>query len=133
MPEEQALYATKLDYAQYHAQALTFFHPDCTVGPGVSPDHARWASTFRLALAGFTADRELVVDTSSTPHPAPKVILYDCYYYNLPGSDRQGIFLMSIRANCNEENITLILHKYSPTDQEIDYPFAWCTREDLVV
>jgi hypothetical protein len=43
----------------------TFFHPDFTVGPGVSPDHA-----LLPALAGFTAGRELA---QSAPHPAPKV------------------------------------------------------------
>jgi hypothetical protein len=32
-----------------------FFHPDCTVGPGVSPSHAKHA----VSLAGCTADREL--------------------------------------------------------------------------
>ena len=36
---------------------IIFFHPDCTVGPGISPDHAS-------RLAGFTAGRE--------SHPAPK-------------------------------------------------------------
>jgi hypothetical protein len=39
----------------------TFFHPDFTVGSGISPDHVRNQS----ALAGCTAGREL--------HPAPKV------------------------------------------------------------
>lgn len=37
---------------------IIFFHPDCTVGPGISPDHAS-------RLAGFTAGREL--------HPALKI------------------------------------------------------------
>ena len=37
------------------ASSFAFFHPDCTVGPGVSPDHA----AKRLPLAGFTAGREL--------------------------------------------------------------------------
>ena len=37
---------------------IIFFHPDCTVGPGISPDHA-----FRLA--GSTAGRE--------SHPALKI------------------------------------------------------------
>jgi len=46
---------------------LTFFYPDCTVGPGVSPDHA-----LVVALVGFTTDREL---GARRPHPAPKVIL----------------------------------------------------------
>jgi hypothetical protein len=36
----------------------TFFHPDCTVGSGVSPDHAPELFSAR-ALAGFTAGREL--------------------------------------------------------------------------
>jgi len=30
-----------------------FYHPDYTVGLGISPDHAL------IALAGFTADRDL--------------------------------------------------------------------------
>ena len=37
---------------------IIFFHPDCTVGPGISPDHAS-------RLAGFTAGRE--------SHPALKI------------------------------------------------------------
>jgi hypothetical protein len=42
-----------------HSYRLTFFYPDYTVGLGVSPGHAlRW--NFITALAGFTADRELV-------------------------------------------------------------------------
>ena len=39
---------------------IIFFHPDCTVGPGISPDHAS-------RLAGFTAGRE--------SHPALKICL----------------------------------------------------------
>ena len=35
-----------------------FFHPDSTVGSGITPDHATW-------LADFTAGREL--------HPALKM------------------------------------------------------------
>ena len=80
---------------------LTFSHPDCTVGPGVSPDPGacrlstlypqlapagspahrrtfpeslRWFERFGPPLAGFTADWELgrrAID--SFPHPAPKV------------------------------------------------------------
>lgn len=38
-----------------------FFHPDYTVGPGISPDPA-----FRLA--GFTAGRE--------SHPALKIVIF---------------------------------------------------------
>ena len=42
-----------------------FFHPDCTVGFGVSPNHA-------LRLVGFTTGREL--------HPALKMYSIDCKY-----------------------------------------------------
>ena len=40
-------------------QRIIFFHPDYTVGPGISPDHA-------LRLAGCTAGRDL--------HPALKIL-----------------------------------------------------------
>ena len=40
---------------------IIFFHPDCTVGPGISPDHAS-------RLAGFTAGREF--------HPALKNMVF---------------------------------------------------------
>ena len=40
-----------------------FFHPDCTVGFGVSPNHA-------LRLVGYTTGREL--------HPALKILLFFC-------------------------------------------------------
>lgn len=43
----------------------TFFHPDYTVGSGVTPDPAQ-----NNALVGFTTDREL----RSPSHPAPKVV-----------------------------------------------------------
>ena len=42
---------------------IIFFHPDCTVGPGISPDHAS-------RLAGFTAGRE--------SHPALKISIFFC-------------------------------------------------------
>jgi hypothetical protein len=45
-----------------------FYHPDYTVGSGVSPDPAL------DALAGYTADRELA---TWSPHPAPKAL---CMY-----------------------------------------------------
>ena len=45
---------------------IIFFHPDCTVGPGISPDHAS-------RLAGFTAGRE--------SHPALKISF--CYFNTL--------------------------------------------------
>jgi len=78
-----------------HGPAQTFFHPDYTVGPGVSPGHGgekQWQVTSDrqtlahhlslgivtalIPLAGFTADRELELQPSSeaaNPHPAPKV------------------------------------------------------------
>ena len=43
---------------------MTFFYPDYTVGPGVTPDPAQ-----KIALVGFTTDRELRLPS----HPAPKV------------------------------------------------------------
>jgi hypothetical protein len=82
---------------------LTFSHPDCTVGSGVSPDPGacrpstlsplmapatwavlllagslsriplRWLERFRPPLAGFTADWELGRRAINFPHPAPKV------------------------------------------------------------
>ena len=61
-----------LTYAVRKSQSsfiTIFFHPDCTVGFGVSPNHA-------LRLVGCTTGREL--------HPALK-ILFNFYtvYYNL--------------------------------------------------
>jgi len=47
---------------------LTFFYPDYTVDPGVSPGHAS------LMRVGCTTDRELEV----TPHPAPKAFIFTC-------------------------------------------------------
>ena len=44
---------------------IIFFHPDCTVGPGISPDHAS-------RLAGFTAGGEL--------HPALKISFTHDFY-----------------------------------------------------
>jgi hypothetical protein len=38
------------------AFCTAFFHPDYTVGPGVSPDHAGFIISL---LVGFTTDREL--------------------------------------------------------------------------
>ena len=50
---------------QHRAKVLcefSFFYPDCTVDTGITPVHAR------LALVGYTTDRELDL----RPHPAPK-------------------------------------------------------------
>src|SRR6478736_6606184 len=45
-----------------------FFHPDFTVGPGVSPDHAR---PLLGSLAGSTAGRDLAV-IARRPHRNPE-------------------------------------------------------------
>ncbi len=54
----------------------TFFYPDYTVGPGISPDHAACTTWLCLPLVGCTTDRELPLDCvlqQSIAHPAPKV------------------------------------------------------------
>jgi len=52
---------------------LTFFHPDCTVGSGVSPDHAPGylypERSRALPPVGILAD------FLSAHHPAPKVVI----------------------------------------------------------
>ncbi len=53
--------------------SMTFFHPDYTVGPGVSPDLPGTIA----GLAGSTADQEL--PASQPAHPALKV----CYVVGL--------------------------------------------------
>jgi hypothetical protein len=58
---------------------LTFFHPDYTVGSGVSPDHAQafFDAIDRkayAALVGCTTGGELRSKLSLPVHPAPKVI-----------------------------------------------------------
>ena len=53
----------KIAYTQ-KTEAAIFFHPDCTVGFGISPNHA-------LRLVGFTTGREL--------HPALKMLFNCCY------------------------------------------------------
>ena len=42
-------------------QTYIFFHPDCTVGFGIAPNHT-------LRLVGFTTGRDL--------HPALKIVFY---------------------------------------------------------
>jgi len=45
-----------------------FFHPDCTVGPGIAPGHAlRLADSSNTLRIAYTAGREL--------HPALKMVL----------------------------------------------------------
>jgi hypothetical protein len=41
--------------------SLTFFYPDYTVDPGVSPGHASWMRV------GYTTDRELELCSSPCP------------------------------------------------------------------
>jgi len=41
--------------------SLTFFYPDYTVDPGVSPGHAFWMRV------GYTTDRELEADFLTLP------------------------------------------------------------------
>jgi hypothetical protein len=62
----------------------------------------------RRALAGFTADRELEVIAAIIPHPAPKVILFDCSYYNLFDIREQGRLVITGRANRHPAKMTLI-------------------------
>ena len=50
----------------YGHDVIIFFHPDYTVGSGISPDHT-------LRLAGSTAGREL--------HPALKIFSFYVHYY----------------------------------------------------
>jgi len=59
----------------------TFFHPDYTVGPGVSPDRARRAAsvTGQPAAARGLYRRSGIglaqVELRRRPHPAPKVVV----------------------------------------------------------
>jgi hypothetical protein len=58
-----------------HFAGLTFFHPDFTVGPGVSPDRTL------LRLRAFTADRELPMFPDVFPEtssPCPEGWLFTC-------------------------------------------------------
>ena len=48
-------------------RSTTFFHPDCTVGSGISPDHANLHGSWALPPVG---NKRI-----SRYHPAPKVIL----------------------------------------------------------
>jgi hypothetical protein len=56
---------------------MTFFHPDYTVGPGVSPDLPGTIAR----LAGSTADRELPAFRPA--HPALKVCAIVDLFYQL--------------------------------------------------
>jgi hypothetical protein len=63
------------------ALSQTFFHPDFTVGSGVSPDHASNLTACQT-LAGFTAGRELSERFRSS-HPAPKVNIFNFSVLNI--------------------------------------------------
>ena len=80
IPEQIILYTEN-----YHLHSIIFFHPDCTVGFGIAPNHA-------LRLVGFTTGREL--------HPALKILFnlqrqytqlsYICQGPPLGNSDPKG-------------------------------------------
>ncbi len=63
---------------------LVFSHPDYTVGPGTSPDHASPYSR-KEWLAGFTADQELRRQQSCLPSPCPEDILV--FNYAIPNDN----------------------------------------------
>jgi hypothetical protein len=48
----------------------TFFYPDYTVGPGISPDHADYTTSSCAPLVGCTTDRELLLDGFSSSYPS---------------------------------------------------------------
>jgi hypothetical protein len=48
-------------YSKHAYSLLTFFYPDYTVDPGISPGHALFV------LVGFTTDRELEVNFLTLP------------------------------------------------------------------
>jgi len=52
IPERFTFYSCIYDRNRFYQQRFNFFHPDFTVGTGISPVHA-------LRLAGFTAGGEL--------------------------------------------------------------------------
>jgi len=58
--------------------SMTFFHPDYTVGPGVSPD---LPGATAAGLAGSTADREL--PALQPAHPALKVCYVVDFFYQV--------------------------------------------------
>jgi hypothetical protein len=51
IPERFTFYSCIYDRNRFYQQRFNFFHPDFTVGTGISPVHA-------LRLAGFTAGGE---------------------------------------------------------------------------
>ena len=55
---------------------LTFFLPDYTVGPGVSPDHVQ------VVLVGCD-HRSGIVRNLLCTHPAPKVVIQLCKLYQI--------------------------------------------------
>jgi hypothetical protein len=75
----------KFSHALPNREAHTFFHPDYTVGPGVSPDHASLTDTRGLYhRSGITIKDPWSFASGKTPgsigasrlivHLAPKVI-----------------------------------------------------------
>jgi hypothetical protein len=49
---------------------LTFFHPDYTVGTGITPDRAHFSALVGSILLGMLPP---VGNRERIPHPAPKV------------------------------------------------------------
>ena len=57
-----------------HAPLPAFFHPDCTVGSGISPDHAPFRSWALPPVGNWACD----------PHPAPKAWIRISLHYTTP-------------------------------------------------
>lgn len=84
IPERFTFYSCIYDRNRFYQQRFNFFHPDFTVGTGISPVHA-------LRLAGFTAGRDL--------HPALKIVI------------QLTAFIIALRKNMSRESFipTLLL------------------------
>jgi hypothetical protein len=93
------------DCANTRLHRSTFFHPDFTVGSGVTPDPARDS-----ALVGFTTDREL----RSPSHPAPKVIQagLDCQRLDYIVRDNYNLLHLPGQCELAENSIHEVLDKY---------------------
>ncbi|CAN5318168.1 hypothetical protein BH23CHL1_BH23CHL1_08630 [soil metagenome] len=74
-----------------------FFHPDYTVGPGVSPDHVVHSEP----LAGYTADRELETALLTLPRRISLLLYYTRDRANVyPSKGGISSFLFHYWANC---------------------------------
>ena len=86
----------------------TFFHPDCTVGPGVSPDHAKYFDF--TWLAGFTADRELVASNLHLTLPRRFKVFFAKLYQEISGL---GWFEAARSVNQKMDSNLIQFHHYS--------------------